>query len=357
MSTSSSSASQKIGTRFLGNTGMLVSELCLGAMTFTVTGKTGWNLPGTDQATSHTMLDRYVELGGNFIDTADAYAESEQCVGNWLTSKSNIAGFRDQIVVATKVRNQTGPGPNDVGLSRKHIMVNVEHSLKALQTPFIDLYQVHIWDNRTDIYDVMRTLNDLVRVGKVRNIGFSNFTSWQAQKALDYAKTMGLEPFVSNQSQYSLMCRTAELDLIPQCLDSNLAFLPWSPLAGGWLSGKFRRGIREPPKDSRVAWAEAVGWDATSFKSKAQDQTFDIIEELYKIGDELKATPAQVALRWLVQKPGVTSVIIGAKSVQQLNDNVQAAFIKLTDAQMDRLNKVSKVPITYPHGMIDGLSR
>jgi aryl-alcohol dehydrogenase-like predicted oxidoreductase len=259
--------------------------------------------------------------------------------------------------VATKVRNQTGPGPNDVGLSRKHIMVNVEHSLKALQTPFIDLYQVHIWDNRTDIYDVMRTLNDLVRVGKVRNIGFSNFTSWQAQKALDYAKTMGLEPFVSNQSQYSLMCRTAELDLIPQCLDSNLAFLPWSPLAGGWLSGKFRRGIREPPKDSRVAWAEAVGWDATSFKSKAQDQTFDIIEELYKIGDELKATPAQVALRWLVQKPGVTSVIIGAKSVQQLNDNVQAAFIKLTDAQMDRLNKVSKVPITYPHGMIDGLSR
>jgi len=162
---------------------------------------------------------------------------------------------------------------------------------------------------------------------------------------------------VSNQSQYSLICRNVEWDLIPQCLDQNIGFLPWSPLAGGWLSGKYRRGISEPPKDSRVAWAEAAGWEATNFKSNAQEQTFDIIEELYKIGAELKATPAQVALRWLVQKPGVTSVIIGAKTIQQLNDNVQASFIKLTDEQMARLDKVSKTPKPYPNMMIANLAR
>jgi len=349
----------KLSTRFLGTSGVLVSEFCLGAMTLTMSGSGAWGLPGTDQKTSFQLLDRFVEVGGNFIDTADAYDGSEECIGEWLASKRDVSGFRDKLVLATKVRGATGTGPNDEGLSRKHILANVERSLKLLQTPFIDLYQLHMWDNRSSIYDVMRTMNDLVRAGKVRNIGFSNFTAWQAQRALEYAKFMGLEPFVSNQAQYSLLCRSAEFDLIPQCLDSEnqLAFLPWSPLAGGWLSGKYRRGIREPPKDSRVAWAEAVGWAATSFKSHAQDQTFDVIEELYSIGEQLKVSPAAVALRWAAQRPGVTSVIIGAKTVQQLNDNLQASAIQLTEQHMARLTELSEQPKPYPWGMVAARAR
>jgi aryl-alcohol dehydrogenase-like predicted oxidoreductase len=234
--------------RYLGKTGLKVSELCLGAMTF---GREA------DEELSHRMLDMFVDAGGNFIDTADVYTQgvSEQITGRWLAKQN-----REDFVVATKVRFPMGDGPNDAGLSRKHIMAGVEASLKRLGTDYIDLYQVHCWDQGTPLEETLSTLNDLVRRGMVRYIGASNHTGWQLQKALELSRQMGLEAYISLQPQYNLLCRSTEWELMPLCEAEGLGVIPWSPLRGGWLSGKFKRGMEAPPEDSRVNEAEAKGW-------------------------------------------------------------------------------------------------
>ena len=220
-----------MNTRYLGKTGLKVSELCLGTMTF---GRE------TDETTSYSILERFVEAGGNFIDTADVYSQgiSEEIVGRWLPTKN-----RDDLVIATKVRFGMGDGPNDVGLSRKHILSGVEASLRRLGTDYIDLYQVHCWDKRTPLEETLSTLDGLVKSGKVRYIGVSNFTGWQLQKAIDLSLHNGWEPFVCLQPLYNLLDRQLELELLPICENEGLGIIPWSPLRGGWLTGKYRRDM------------------------------------------------------------------------------------------------------------------
>jgi len=343
---------QKMKYKRLGNTGLKVSEICLGAMTFTTDGKGAWGLPGADADESMKMLDKFVELGGNFIDTANVYGTSEDLLGKWLHARSESnPKFRESLVIATKARNPTGLGPNDVGLSRKHIMAAVETSLKRLQTSYIDLYQVHKWDADTPLEETMSTLNDLVRAGKVRYIGCSNFTARQIQKSLDICKAKNYEAFTCLQPQYSLICRTTEWDLLDTCIEEGLGCIPWSPLAGGWLSGSYKRGMTGAPKDSRVAWAEAVGWKATDWSTQAEERTWQIIDELHKVADEMKCSVAQVALRWIMQQPGVTCPIIGAKTLKHLEDNLGAIRIQLSDDHMKRLTKVSETVRPYPWSM------
>ena len=225
--------------RFMGKTGLRVSDLCLGAMTF---GREA------DEKLSHQMMDRFVEAGGNFIDTANVYSLglSEEIVGSWLQTQ-----HRDDLVIATKVRFPMGPGPNEVGLSRKHILASVEASLRRLHTDYIDLYQVHCWDPITPLEETLSTLNDLVRDGKVRYIGASNYSGWQLQKAIDLSKQMGWEPFTCLQPLYNLLDRSLEWELIPLSLNEGVGVIPWSPLRGGWLSGKFRRGMTMPAEGTR----------------------------------------------------------------------------------------------------------
>jgi len=345
---------QKMKYKRLGGTGLKVSELCLGAMTFSTDGKGGWGLPAANESESILMMDRFVELGGNFIDTADIYGTSEDVIGKWLTKRSESnPKFRDSLVIATKARHPVAPnGPNNGGLSRKHLLSAVESSLKRLQTTYIDLFQVHRWDAETPLAETMSTLNDLVRSGKVRYIGCSNFTVRQIQKSLDLCKAKNWEPFTCLQPQYSLLCRATEWDLIGACIEEGLGCIPWSPLAGGWLSGAFKRGMKEPPKESRVQWAEAVGWKATDWSTQAEERTWKIIDELFKVAEEAKASVAQVALRWVMQQPGVTCPIVGAKSLKHLEDNLGAIKIQLTEDQIKRLTAVSEMAKPYPYSLM-----
>lgn len=337
---------------YLGKTGTKVSEICLGAMTFGRGERNGWGLPTTDEASSHAMMDAFAAAGGNFIDTADVYGpgESEEVVGTWLAKHDSR--FRENMVIATKARMMVGPGPNDIGSGRKHLIHSVEQSLKRLQTNYIDLYQLHAWDPKTPLKETFSTLNDLVRSGKVRYIGVSNFTGWQIQKALDLTEFMGLENVVSLQPQYNLLCRDIEYDGLAVARDNGLAVLPWSPLAGGWLSGRYKRGMKEPPAGSRVSWAEGAKWSATNWTNKAVDSTWNVVDEVFKISEETNSSPAQVSLRWLLQTPGVTSPIIGAKTMAQLQDNLACVNWSLSDEQVNRLNQVSEnVYVPYPFAL------
>src|SRR5512138_2590202 len=294
--------------RFLGRTGMQVSELCLGAMTF---GRE------SSEDESIRMLNCFVEAGGNFIDTADVYGQglSEEIVGRWLKGKR-----RDDLVIATKVRFSMGPGVNQVGLSRKHILDGVENSLRRLQTDYIDLYQVHMWDDATPLEETLSTLDQLVQSGKVRYIGASNYAAWQMQKAIDISKFSGWEPFSCLQPLYNLLDRDIEFEIIPVCQNEGVGIIPWSPLRGGWLSGKFRRGMEAPPSGTRIEDAEKQGW-SESWSAYATERTWSILDVLFSVADAAGKTPAQVALRWLLQKPGVTAPIIGARTLQQLETN------------------------------------
>ena len=235
----------------LGKTGLLVSELCLGAMNF------GWT---TNEEDSHHVLNHFVAAGGNFVDTADVYAggKSEEILGNWLRTQP-----RDQVIVATKVRFGAGVGPNGVGLSRHHILTQVEVSLRRLQTDYIDLYQVHCWDNLAPLEETLSTLDGLVKSGKVRYLGVSNYTGWQLQKAVETSRRMGWEQYICLQPLYNLLDRSMEWELTPICLNEGLGIIPWSPLRGGWLGGKYRRGMMEPPAGTRVEMAEKRGWGET----------------------------------------------------------------------------------------------
>jgi len=322
--------------RLLGNTGLRVSELCLGAMTF-----------GREAAEelSIKMLNKFVEAGGNFIDTADVYTRgvSETILGNWLKSQN-----RDTLVIATKVRFPMGDGPNDYGLSRKHILSGVQNSLKRLQTDYIDLYQVHRWDSDTPLEETLSTLNDLVRMGLVRYLGCSNFTGWQLQKAIDLCKQNAWEPFKCLQPLYNLLDKGIEWELLPICQNEGLGIIPWSPLRGGWLSGRYHRGMSGPEIGSRVDTAGKMGWSET-WDTYANERTWAIIDEILAIGEEVGKEPAQVALRWLLQRPGVTAPIIGVRKMSHLESNLDSVGWMLSEDQMDRLNKRSHIKPPYPY--------
>lgn len=325
--------------RYLGNTGLKVSELCMGAMTF---GRE------SSEEVSHRMLDRFVEAGGNFIDTANVYSTgtSEEVLGRWLAGKP-----REQFVIATKVRFSMGDGPNAVGLSRKHIVHQVERSLRRLGTDYVDLYQVHCWDRGTPLEETLNTLHKLVHSGKVRYIGASNFTGWQLQKAIDISKHHGWEPFRCLQPQYNLLCRSTEWEVLPVCMNEGLGVIPWSPLKGGWLTGKYRREMEAPPAGSRVEKAEEKGW-SESWSNYANEHTWNLIDVLLEVADELGKTPAQVAINWLLQRPGVTAPIIGARNMEQLEDNLGAVGWVLDEEQMARLNEASEPEMPYPYDFI-----
>ena len=326
--------------RPLGKTGLKVSELCLGTMTF---GREA------SEEESHRLLDRFVEAGGNFIDTADVYSRgvSEEILGRWFKKRDH-----DDFVIATKVRFGTDDPanrrPNRSGLSRKHILSAVDASLKRLQTDHIDLYQVHNWDSATPLEETLSTLNDLVRAGKVRYIGASNYAGWQLQQAIDISRANGWEHFVSLQPLYNLLDRELEWELLPVCRSEGLGVIPWSPLRGGWLSGKFHRGMNAPPAGTRVEIAGERGWSET-WARYANEHTWGVVDTLMAVGKESGKSPAQVALRWLLQRPGVTAPIVGARNMEQLENNLGAAGWSLDADQIGRLDRASDKPLPYPY--------
>jgi len=322
--------------RNLGSTGLRVTELCLGAMEF---GREA------TEAESFQMMDHFAGAGGNFIDIADVYAGgvSEEVVGKWLSRRR-----REEFVIATKVRFKMGPGPNDIGLSRKHIFAAVRESLRRLGTDYIDLYQVHAWDPATPLGETLGALNDLVRDGLVRYIGASNFRGWQLQKAIDLSRLHGWDRFCCLQPQYNLLTRATEYELIPVCRTEGLGVISWSPLRGGWLSGRYRRGMTEAPANSRVEMAEKMGW-GEAWSRYNNEFTWHVIDELTAVSREAGKTMAQTALRWLMQKPAVTAPIVGARSLPQLKENLGAAGWKLSDGLMKRLDSASAAVVSYPY--------
>jgi aryl-alcohol dehydrogenase-like predicted oxidoreductase len=332
-------------TRFLGNSGVRVSELCFGAMTFG--GRGYWTGIGqVQQKEADGLVNSAIEGGINFFDTADVYSEgwSEEILGKALGSR------RKDIVLATKVRGRTGPGPNDVGLSRRHIVESCEGSLRRLNTDYIDLYQVHSFDPRTPLEETLRALDDLVRQGKVRYIGVSNFTGWQLMKALAISEKQNLEKFVTLQAFYSLISRDLENELVPLSLDQNLGILPWSPLGGGFLTGKYRRGKPRPEGARRSDPAD-------QFLQFDEEKGFDIVDELARIAKNHNASITQAALNYLLRKPGVTSVIFGVKTKEQLADNLKTSDWEMTAEEVGRLDELSPPPRAYPYWMLERLSK
>ena len=329
--------------RFLGSSGVKVSELCLGTMTFGREGE-------ASEQESHRMLDAFVAAGGNFLDTANVYSRgvSEQIVGRWLKRQD-----RDALVVATKVRFPMGEGPNDAGLSRKHILASLRASLERLQTDHVDLLQVHAWDPRTPLEVVLSTLDTVVREGRVRYVGASNFAGYQLQRAIDLARERGYEPFVSLQPQYNLLCRSTEWELLPVAQRENLGVIPWSPLRGGWLSGKYRRGMEHPPTGTRVEIAAAKGW-GESWPNLANEHTWTVLDALHEVAEATGRTPAQVAVRWLLQRPAVTAPILGARTMAQLEDNLGALGWSLSGEHMAKLTAASDVDLPYPYDFLAG---
>ncbi|HVA91444.1 MAG TPA: aldo/keto reductase [Chloroflexota bacterium] len=323
--------------RQLGRSGLRVSVLSLGTMTFGGRGdfaKTG----STDAAGARRQLDLALDAGVNLIDTADIYSFglSEEIVGEV------IAGRRDRLLLATKARMPMGDGPNDAGLSRHHLIHACEASLRRLGTDYIDLYQVHEWDGQTPLEETLETLDTLVRSGKVRYIGCSNYAGWQLLKALGLSDRLGYQRFVSQQIFYSLQAREAEYELIPAGIDQGVGVLVWSPLAGGLLSGKYRRGQDAPDGSRRLA-----GWNEPPVRDEAG--LYDTVDVLVDIADARGVSPAQVALAWLLRRPAIASVVIGARTDDQLADNLKAANLRLTEDEQARLDKASALPLIYPY--------
>ena len=327
--------------RQLGRTGLKVSELCLGTMTF---GSRFLNIATVPQAGADDMVRRAWEAGINFFDTADVYSrgESEEILGRAI---KNAGIDRDAAVIATKVRGtMSDTDPNAVGLSRKHIMAACDASLRRLGTDHIDLYQVHGWDRLTPMDETLRALDDLVRSGKVRYVGCSNWPARHIARAQALAESGQWPGFVSLQAYYSLAGRDLEHELLPLCREQELAVLPWSPLSGGFLTGKFRRDAAAPA-DARRAEFE--------FPPVDRERGFDAVDAAEAIGKETGASIAQVSLAWLLAQSGVTSVIIGAKRMDQLEDNLLAADIGLNGEQIERLSQTTAPPALYPQWMVE----
>lgn len=323
--------------RLLGRSGLAVSELCLGTMTF---GNT------TSEQDSIEMIGRFYDKGGNFIDTADVYVSgrSEEIVGK------AIRGKRSETVLATKVRMATSGDINGVGLSRKHIMDGIEASVKRLQTDYIDLYQVHVWDQATPIEETLRALDDLVTSGKVRYIGCSNFFAWQLMKSLALSDVNRYVRFVSIQPQYSLVSRQMDREMLSLCLEEKVAIIPWAPLGGGFLTGRYNRDI---PTEGRLT--SKVGESA--WVNRASDHNFAILDAVVEAAKLLDKAPAEVSLRWLLQKEGITSPIFGARSLEQFEENMGAADWEMPVDIWDKLNEISALPDDYPNRFITKFQR
>jgi aryl-alcohol dehydrogenase-like predicted oxidoreductase len=323
--------------RQLGRTGIRVSEVCLGTMTF------GRETPEDE---SREILDRYLDAGGNFLDTANAYGRgaAEDILGRALGDR------RANVVLATKCRMPMGSDPNERGASRRVIREQVEASLRRLHTDWIDLYQIHCWDKFTPLEETLSTLNDLVREGKVRYVGASNYTGWQLATALGVSREHGWEPYISLQPQYSLVAREIERELLPLADYAGLAILPWSPLGGGLLSGKYQLGS-EPPDATRAADSTP---SAVLMRQRMQEErNFAVAQGVGDLATELGKSMAQVALNWVLHRPGVTAPILGARTVAQIEDNLGAVGWQLDDASLARLEDASAIPMGYPYDFID----
>ena len=323
--------------RTLGRSGTVVSAQCLGTMTF---GQE------SDEQTAHAQLDLFVERGGNFVDTADVYSSgrSEEIVGRWLAARS---GMREGLVIATKGRFPMGDGPNDVGLSRTHLARALDASLRRLGVDAVDLYQAHGWDPVTPIEETLSFLDEAVRAGKIRYAGVSNFLGWQLQKAALLAGDAA--PIVTLQPQYNLLARDIELEIVDVCRNEGIGILPWSPLAGGWLSGKYSRDT-PPVGATRLGENPERGVEAYGPRN-AQERTWRIIGAVREVAESRAVSMAQVALAWVADRPAVTSVILGARTVAQLEDNLGAADLHLSADETERLTEASEPVVTdYPYG-------
>jgi len=325
----------------LGNSGLKVSQLCFGTMTF---GSGFMSVGSTSQEDANKMVKYAYDKGINFFDTADVYSrgDSEKVLGKAL-KELNVD--RKSYIVATKVRGTMGKDVNNVGLSRHHILNSCEESLKRLQLDHIDLYQVHSWDPQTPIEETMKALNDLVESGKVRYIGVSNFAAWQVAKANSIAERHGWAKFITFQGYYSLIGRGIENEVIPYCMDQNMGVLTWSPLAGGLLTGKYRKD-KPAPKGTRY------GGELKGFIPFEEDQLYAILDILDSIGKAHNAPIASVALAWLKYRKGVSSVIIGARNMKQLEENLLAADLELTDDELEKLEEASRRVLPYPQWML-----
>jgi aryl-alcohol dehydrogenase (NADP+) len=323
----------------LGTSGTVVSTQCLGTMTFGAEA---------DEETSGQILETFVEAGGTFVDTADVYSQgvSEEIIGRWLAKHPTDAA---QVVVATKGRFPMGPGPNDLGLSRRHLRDALDASLRRLGVEHVDLYQMHAWDAVTPIEETLRFLDDAVGAGKISYYGFSNYLGWQVTKAAMTARAHGWTLPVTLQPQYNLLVRDIEHEVVPACLDAGLGLLPWSPLAGGWLTGKYQRDV-DPQGASRLGEDPGRGMEAWGPRN-AQDRTWEVIDTVRDVAERSGLTAAQVSLAWVAAQPAVTSVILGARTTAQLQDNLAAAEVDLDPADLARLDEVSapRMP-DYPYG-------
>jgi aryl-alcohol dehydrogenase-like predicted oxidoreductase len=326
----------------LGNTGLKVSELCMGTMTFG--GKERFQVIGNlAQGPVDELMKRAIDGGINFIDTANVYSEgmSEELTGQ---SIRNLGLHRDDLILATKVRGKMGDQPNDSGLTRKHIIQQAEASLRRLRVDYIDLYQIHSYDPLTPFEETISALDSLVQAGKVRYIGASNLAAWQLMKALDYSHYNKTSRFVSLQAYYTIAGRDLERELIPLLLDQKIGLMVWSPLAGGLLSGKYTRDKEKNAEGRRANF---------DFPPVNRDRVFDIVDVLQPMARTKNSTVAGLALAWLLHKPAVTTVIIGANKMEQLEDNLKSVDLQFTQEELEQINKVSMLPAEYPGWMLE----
>ncbi len=336
--------------RNLGASGAKVSNLCLGAMTFgEADEKSFMHKVGSDEATAHGVIDRALAAGINFIDTADVYGQdglSERVIGNWLAAR----GARDKIVLATKFRFTIGEGANRSGASRYRIVKCCEDSLRRLQTDRIDLYQIHMQDITVPEEETLRALDDLVRAGKILYIGASNYAAYRLMDSLWLAKSGHMSRYVTLQAQYSLLVRDLEREHVPLCRETGLGILPWSPLAGGFLTGKFEQG--KPP-----AAGTRLGEKASRFAQYDKPRNWQILDAVRAIAAELGTTPGAVSLAWLLAKPQVTSVIFGARDAAQLDANLAAADLELSAKHVELLDQASAFELGYPYSFIHDVQK
>jgi aryl-alcohol dehydrogenase-like predicted oxidoreductase len=331
--------------RNLGSSGVKVSSLCLGGMTFgEADEKSFMHNAGSDEATAHAVLDRAVAAGINFIDTADVYGQdglSERVLGSWIAAR----GARDRIVLATKFRFTMGEGPNRSGASRYRIMKCVDDSLRRLRTDRIDLYQIHMQDITVPEDETLRALDDLVRAGKLLYLGCSNYAAYRLMRSLWLSRTHHWSAFVTLQAQYSLLVRDLEREHVPLCRDEGLGILPWSPLAGGFLTGKFERG-KPPPAGTRL------GEKTERFARYDLERNWKILEAVRAVARETGKPPAAVSIAWLLARPQVTSVIFGARTVEQLETNLAGGELELAPGQLAALDQASAFDLGYPYSFI-----
>ncbi len=329
--------------RTLGRSGCAVSSLCVGTMTFGVE---------TDEPGAHAQLDRFIEAGGNLVDTADVYGDgrSEEIIGRWFASRP--ADVTEPVVLATKGRFARGGGgdasPNGAGLSARHLTRALDASLRRLGLESVDLYQVHAYDPLTPLEETLRTLEGFIQAGKICYYGLSNFTGWQLTKAVHLARALNVAEPVTLQPQYSLLAREIEWEIVPAVLDAGLGLLPWSPLGGGWLSGKYQRDQR-PTGATRLGDDPNRGMEA--YDRRGTERTWNVVDAVQKVAEDRGVSMAEVALAWVTARPAVTSTILGARTLSQLETNLRAADLHLTAAETAALDAASDPhPVDYPYG-------